>query len=205
MLDIETFNKFIGKANQAHQQFTLWFEVMNEFTKHQARWNADTIDYPDDGVFGCRYKNFFGVSITSVQHGWILGTARLFDKAFHGGDKEKNKPRISLDYVLSLIEDSELQTCIKSKLITHQEVIASVRMHRHNFLAHNDAGSVPTKIEAGIEELFEWLEEVVALIKEKYPHLNTGKIINIKHNEKLAKFGVKELFFDLVAVEDIIK
>lgn len=39
MLNISTFNKFIGAANRSHQQLCVWFAAQNEYAKHQARWN----------------------------------------------------------------------------------------------------------------------------------------------------------------------
>lgn len=207
MLDTNTFNKFIRKANPAHQQLCVWFAANNEFAKHQARWNQ--LD-PDIGPFGienftrrhgCKYKNFWAIVIPTLQHGWVLSTARLFDCAYHPRDTKKERPRISLDYILLELNDEKLSFEIHEQLKTHQPVIDSLREHRHNFHAHNDANFNNQIIQAGVEDLFLWLEATIANIKKAYPHLNGCGIINIKFNEKLSQCGVDEIFEALLLSE----
>src|SRR3989338_2283664 len=178
MLDTDTFNKFIRKANPAHQQLCVWFSANNEFAKHQTRWNL--LD-PDIGPFGienftrrhgCKYKNFWAIVVPTLQHGWVLSTARLFDTAYHPRDKKQERPRISLDYILLKLDDKKLSDEIRSELTTHQPVIESLMEQRDNFHAHNDANFSGQRIEAGLENFFKWLEDTIAKIKIAPPHLN---------------------------------
>lgn len=207
MLDSVTFNEFIRKANPAHQQLCVWFAANNEFAKHQARWSK--LD-PEIGPFalenftrkhGCKYKNFWNIVVPTLQRGWILSTARLFDPAYHPGDKKKEKPRISLDYVLIKLEDETLSDVIRKQLESHRVVINCLKEYRDNLEAHNDANFKSTHIEAGVEDLFQWLEEIIAKIKETKPYLNNCGIINIKYNEKLSQCGVEEIFETLLLGE----
>lgn len=208
MLDVKTLNTFIGKVNQSYQQFCVWFPSNNEFAKHQARWNK--ID-PTIGLFaiekftkkhGCRYKNFWSVVIASLQHGWVLGTARLFDPSYHPRDKKKENPRLSLDFILEQLDNKEFCNSIKAEQASHKLVIESLKIHRDNFLAHNDLNFTNNKIEAGVEKLFEWLEQVISKIKESNPHLRNCNSINLKYNEKLAQCGVEEIFANLLLGEE---
>lgn len=207
MLDSDTFNAFIRKANVAHQQLCVWFSANNEFAKHQARWNK--LD-PDIGPFtlenftrrhGCKYKNFWNIVVPTLQRGWILSTARLFDLAYHPRDKKKEKPRISLDYVLIKLEDEVLSDIIKTQLKSHKAVINCLKEYRDNSEAHNDANFQSTRIEAGIENLFQWLEDTIEKIKNAKPYLSNCGIINIKYNEKLSQYGVEEVFETLLLGE----
>lgn len=125
MLDVETFNKFIRKANPAHQQLCVWFAVNNEYAKHQRRWN-----HLDTDRF--KYNNFWPVVVPTLQHGWVLSTARLFDPAYNSRDKKQEKPRISLDYILLKLDDEKLSKEIRSELEKHEAVIQSLREHRNN-------------------------------------------------------------------------
>jgi len=207
MLDVDTFNSFIRKANPAHQQLCVWFSTNNEYAKHQARWNELDLDI---GLFelenftrkhGCKYKNFWPIILPALQHGWVLSTARLFDSAYHSGDKKKEKPRLSLDYILIKLEDEVLSGKIREQLKSHQVVIDSLREHRDNFHAHNDVSFANTRIEAGVENLFQWLEDTIVKIKESKPYLNKCGVINIKYNEKLSQCGVDEVFETLLLGE----
>ena len=208
MLDINTFDQFIKKANVAHQQLCVWFTANNEFAKHQTRWNK--LD-PGIGMFalenftrkhGCKYKNFWPVVVPTLQHGWVLSTARLFDPAYHPGDKRKLRPRISLDYVLTKLSDQNLSDLIREQMISHHPIIKSLREQRNNVHAHNDANFITTRIEAGVENLFQWLEDTIASIKKSESHLNRCGIINIVYNEKLSQCGVDEVFENLLLTEN---
>lgn len=207
MLDIETFRKFIGAANRAHQQLCVWYATQNEWAKHNVRWNEQVRGiqpFPIEKFtkkHGCKYKNFWSVATVSTQHGWILGTARLFDPAYHPRDKEKLKPRLSFAYILEKLGDENLKRIFELQLKQHEEVLSSVRSHRDNVLAHNDVNFDNTRIEAGVENLYEWLEGAIAQIKEKHPHLSGCGVINVKYNEKLSQCGVEELFETLLIGE----
>lgn len=206
MLDAETFKKFTSQANCSHQQFCVWFAFNNEYAKHQDRWNKfypETYFAPDDfdKTKGCKYKNFWDVTLASTQHGWILGVARLFDPAFPHFDKKQEKPRISLDYILGRVKDQKLSDKIRQELDGHKNVVESLRKHRDNALAHNDAVFDYKKIEAGIEDLFEWLEDVISRIKKSEPQLSSCGVVNVKYHEKLSKCGVDEVFETLLLGE----
>ncbi|MBI4118841.1 MAG: NUDIX hydrolase [Parcubacteria group bacterium] len=194
-LDPKEFDKFIGKANKTYQQFCIWFNANNEFSKHQDRWNSII------SKGGCKYKNFWEVIIASVQHTWILGVARLLDTAYASFDKNKKKPRLSLEYILQKLNNHNLTTKIHNELLEFQSFSNSIKKHRINVLAHNDINFEPSKIEAGVEDFFEWLEDSISEIK-KYPHLAACKTINLKHTEELSKNGVKEVFENILAGEN---
>ena len=207
MLDADTFNLFIGKANVAYQQFCVWLATNNEFAKHQASWNK--ID-PEIGPFalenftrkhGCKYKNFWSIVVPTLQHGWTLATARLFDPAYHSRDTKREKPRISLDYILIKLEDEALSGQIRKQLELHRAVINSLRKYRDNVHAHNAAYFVITRIEAGTYELFHWLENIISTIKELKPYFSMCGSINLEYNEKLSQCGVDEIFEALLLVE----
>ena len=206
MLDTTTFRKFIGQANLTHQQFCVWYAFNNQFAKHWDRWNkfySPTYFAPEDfdKTKGAKYKNFWNVTLASTQHGWILGTARLFDPAFHPRDKSKDNPRISFDYILDRLSDQNLALELRSELSKHDAVIQSIKNQRDNVLAHNDAKSDDKKIEAGVESLFEWLEATIAKIKSAEPHLSSCGIINIDYNVKLSDCGAEEVFSTILLGE----
>jgi len=207
MLEVERFNAFIGKANQAYQQFCVWVATNNEFFKHQERWN--NLD-PGIGLFGledftrkhgARYKNFFGVVIPTLQHSWVLATARLFDPAYHHRDIKRVKPRLSLEYILAELGDKNFSQQIQKEQNPHQKLINSLKEHRDNFHAHNDVNFTSPQIKAGIEDLFEWLEDVISMIKKSNSVFNNCNSINLEYNQKLAQCGVDEIFEDLLRGE----
>lgn len=207
VINIDQFRKFISAANRAHQQLCVWFNMNNHFAVHQTRWNEHNgpPSMFDPKSFtranGCKYKNFWSVTNASVQHGWIMGSARIFDPAYHPRDKEKARPRISLDLILQSLGDRALATTIEAELTQHSPVVQSVRTHRDNVLAHNDASFSAVQIEAGVEALFEWLEDVIERIKASEPHLSSCGNIQTEYNEQLSKCGVDEVFETLLLGE----
>ncbi len=207
MLDVKTFDAFIKKANVANQQLFVWLATNNEFAKHQARWNKLDPSIRSFAItdftrkHGCKYKNFWSIVVPTLQHGWTLGVARLFDPAYHPRDARRERPRISLDLLLTDLNDQALGKSIRLEQTQHQLVIDSLKNYRDNFHAHNDANFNTTIIEAGVEKLFEWLEEKIAAIKKSEPHLNKCGIINFEYNEKLSQCGVDEVFETLLLGE----
>lgn len=197
MLTQTEFNQFINKANQAYQQFCVWFNTNNEFAKHQQRWNS----LISDG--GCKYKNFWGVVVATLQHGWILSTARLPDPAYHPTDKNKKNPRMSLYHVLLKLDDQNFSRKVQGELLSYGQFVNSLKNPRNNFLAHNDPRFKVVPIEAGIENFFEWLENTITDIKTSHPHLAQCKTINLKHTEELSQNGVNEVFENLLKGETI--
>lgn len=197
MLDIKTFDDFIRKANRAYQQFCVWVYTNNEFAKHQTGWNKiltpfKTEEFSQD--IGCKYKNFWSVVIPSLQHGWIMSVARLFDLAYHSRDKKKEKPRLSLEYILELLDDASFAQTIRNKVQKHHLTIQSLKTQRNNFIAHNSVNFESTKIEAGIENLFEELDNIISDIKYYKPHIGNCNNINLKYTEVLSHCGVDEIF-----------
>ncbi len=209
MLDPETLNKFIRHANVAHQQFCVWFHLNNNYAKHQTRWNAtarNAAPFPTesfDRSKGCKYKNFWGVIVPTLQHSWILSSARLFDPAYNTKDKNKKSPRVSLDYILSLLGNYILEGQIRSELMNHSTILKCLKEHRHNRHAHNDANFNNVVIEPGIENLLEWLEQVIERIKSTSAELSRCGNINTKYNEKLSQCGVEEVFDTLLVGEAV--
>ena len=208
MLDALKLNLFIRKANVAHQQFCVWFSTTNEYAQYQARWNI--LD-PEVGLFGlenftrkheCKYKNFWGIVVPTLQHSWVLSTARLFDSAYHSKDNKKEKPRISLDYILMELEEGVLSSAIREELESYQKTINSLKKWRDNVHAHIDANFNETQIEGGVDKLFCWLEGTIEKIKQK-KYLNGCGNIQINYNERLSQCGVDEVFEDLLFRESL--
>lgn len=207
MLNPDIFNRFIDKANHAYQQFCVWVGVNNKCFKHQNRWNklesgiSGHITSKFTKRHGPRYKNFWGVVVPTLQQSFILGTARLFDPPYHPRDAKHEKPRLSLDYILVELGNEKFARLIKNQQILHQTLINSIKSHRDNFYAHNSIYFDSPKIVGGIENLFEWLENVVLEIKNIDPLLKNCKIINLEYTEKLSRAGVNEIFEDLLLGE----
>src|SRR6267378_2925899 len=131
MLDNKTFNQFITKANKAHGQFSVWVYANNEFAKYQEEWNK----IPDPRLFtteefsrerGCRYKNFWDVVIPTLQHGWVLSVARLFDPPYHSHDKAKQRPRLSFKYVLGLLDSLVVSQSYDGRILKYSEFLDSI-------------------------------------------------------------------------------
>lgn len=200
MLDDKTLNNFIAKANRAHQQFCVWIYTNNEFAKHQEKWNKiarprrlfNIDEFSRDT--GCTYKNFWDVVIPSLQHSWILSTERLFDPAYHSRDKKKERPRLSIHYILELLDDVILAQSIRERFEKHAPIIKSLKKQRDNFLAHNDVNFKNTKIEPGIENLFKELDDAISKIKQSGKNLTNCNSLNLKYTEVLSRCGVDEVF-----------
>ena len=188
MLDYKTLKKFVSKTNHAYQQFCVWMYSNNLFVEYQKKFND--VPMGED----CEYKNFWDVIIPSLQHSWILSVARLVDPPYFGRDKNKEKPRLSIYYILELLDDHDLEKTIKDKLESHKNFTDSIKEHRDNFLAHNSVCFENKKIEAGVENFFEALDGIIVEIKDKKSHLKDCNDINLKHTEKLSKDGVEEIF-----------
>ena len=147
---------------------------------------------------GCKYKNFWDVVIPSLQHSWILSLARLFDPAYHSNDKKRAKPRLSLEYILELCDDVPFVQSIRDRIKKHELTIQSLKTQRDNFLAHNDVNFGSTRVEGGVEDVFEKLENIVSDIKTCKPHLQNCNNINLKYTETLSRCGVDEIFEKLL-------
>jgi len=200
MLDRKTLNKFISEIKKAYSQFSVWMYTNNEFAKHQKTWN----DIPKPRKLfkteefsrekGCKYKNFWDVVIPSLQHGWILSIARLFDPPYFSGDTKKQNPRLSLYYILELLEDNKLKQFIRDEINKHQKFIKSIKKQRDNVLAHKSVRFDERRIEAGVENLFNTLDEIIIRIEEAKPHLRDCGKINLEYIGKLSECGAQEVF-----------
>lgn len=199
MFDSQNLDQFIKKANVAHQQLCVWFSTNNKLAIYQKDWDqlksfGNFIERND-----FRYENFWNIILPTLQHSWVLSTARLLDPAYHFRDKKrKNKPRICLDYILSLLSDKKLENNIRNELANHQTFTESIRQLRLNVYAHNDAQFKADKIEAGAEIFFEWLEKKIEQIKEAENCLKLGNI-NTLANEEFSQRGVDNIFKDILA------
>jgi len=199
MLDRKILDNFTEKANHSYQQFCVWMYTNNEFVKYQKIWNEileprklfKTEEFSREK--GCKYKNFWDVVISTLQQGWILGVIRLLDPPYFLRDTKKENPRLSLYYILDLLEDDELEKSIKEEMDRHKIFIDSIKKQRPT-LAHNEIKIVDKRIEAGVENLFEALDNIITEIKNKKPHLKDCYNINREYMEKLSKCGVEEIF-----------
>lgn len=204
MLDIKTLNQFRAKVDCAYQQFCVWMYANNEFARHQKEW--DPIAIPQklykteefSQIKGCRYKNYWDVVISSLQQSWILSLARLFDPAYHFSDKKKDSPRLSVQYLLELLDDEPLAQIIRGSFRQCDPTIKSIKMLRDNFLAHNDIHFPKTNINAGVENLFKILDDAISNIKRNKPHLLECSNVNLQYIDDLSRSGVNEIFEALV-------
>lgn len=200
MLDKKTLDKFTKKANQGRNQFCIRKYAFNNFIKHQEEFNSEAKDwwYTDDEAIknSCRYKNFWGIVIPSLQHWWTLSVARLIDPPYFRWDK--NKVNLSIYYIIELLEDEDLKLNIKKGLNQQQRFIKWIKKLRDTFLAHNDMEEKENIIPAGIENFFESLNSVIWKIKEKHPDLKECNDLNLEYTEKLSEAGVKEMFEKII-------
>lgn len=199
MFNPQNLDQFIKKANIAHQQLCVWFSANNELARYQKDWDqlesfGNLIKRND-----FKYENFWNVVLPTLQHSWVLSTARLLDPAYHySNKKKKNKPRICLDYILSLLSNKNLEKDIRNELTNHQIFTESIRQLRRNVYAHNDAQFKAVKIEAGVEKFFDWLEKKIEQIKQAENCSKLGNI-NTLANEELSRRGVDNVFKDILA------
>jgi hypothetical protein len=134
-----------------------------------------------------------------------LSLARLFDPAYHFSDKKKNKPRLSLYYILELLDDDLIAQSVCARIEKCKPTIESIKTWRDNFLAHNDVNFECTKIEAGVEILFEELDSAISDIKGNKPYLENCNNIDLKYYEALSRCGVEEVFGALVVVKKTVQ
>lgn len=127
-----------------------------------------------------------------MQHSWILSAARLVDPPYF--QKNKSRPRLSIYYILELLKDDILKQELIDKLNSYNDFISSIKRHRDNFLAHNSIDFPNNKIEAGVENFFQELDNIIKRIKKNYPYLKECNDINLVFTEKLSEEGVKEIF-----------
>jgi len=157
------------------------------------------------GGVGSKYKNFWPVVIPSLQHIWILSSARLFiDPPYAPWDKDKLEPRLSLSYILELLDDTAFAQSIRDKIKKYDPTIQSLKKLRDNVLAHNDVNFQPGQIDAGIEDLFEEVESIITDIKQHQTDLQNCINFDLKNTEALSRCGVDEVFEALLKSEDAV-
>lgn len=191
MPDKKTLNDFIHETNLAYEQFCIWMYLNNGFAKHRKElllsWNKN-----------CKYKNFWNVVLFSLLCRWILSLARLFDPAYHPCDKKKKHPRLSLYYILELLDDASLAKSIQDKFQKDIKTLGSIKKQRDNFIVHNDVNFKGKKLKAGAENLFESLDNAISEIKQNKKHLVDCNDVNLKHAEDSSRCGVDEVFKTLL-------
>lgn len=206
MLTKKTFQLFIQEINAAQQQFFVWFYSTNEFVEKESRWNGmENIityrGYKTDEPCSERvnkYINFWPIVLPTLQQGWILATRRLFDPIYFGNDKKKEKPRLCLNLILEQINNPAFTQQVNHEKLNHDRLLASLKQIRDDSIAHNDLTSKSSQhraqIKAGMEDLFEWLINVVDRIKQNNPHLQKCSNVNPFRIEELSRAGVEEIF-----------
>ncbi len=201
MLEKKVFDNFITECQKAWQQFCVWKYANNYFAKRQDEFNKIVKDgfssSEEDAIKNsCKCKNFWDVVIPSLQHSWILSVARLIDPPYFKNDKDKS--RLSIYYIIELLDDNELGQVIKNELNNQKDFLESMKTQRDGFIAHNSIGYNNKNIKAGVENFFNRLDNTINKIKNKKPHLNRCNNINIDFTDKLSEAGVKEIFNDIV-------
>ena len=201
MLDKVTLNDFSKKVNKAYQEYCIWLYTNNEYAKYQVSWNEGvSVELIETKEFlknprdhGCRYKNFLSVVLVSLQHAWILSLARLFDPPYHPRDRKKENPRLSLSYISELVDDTCVIQLIDELIKKYQGFSQSIKILRDNYLAHNDINCSDKEIKA-MNDLFEDLDNIISVIKQRKPHLKDCNNPELKYTDALSQCGVVEIF-----------
>ncbi len=192
MLNEKTFNNFIVEINRVYETFSVWVHVNNQCVKYQKEFN----NVPKDE--DSKYANFFNVVLTSLINSWVLGISRLLDTPYHKEDIKKEKPRLSIYYILEQLNDKGIKQEVRDKLSALKQFIYSNRDLRNERFAHRSLITKAIKQKAGIEDFFELLDNFVNEVKKKYQHLSVCNDIGMKRAEELSNKGVLELFNKIV-------
>lgn len=176
MLATEDFEQFVKEVGETFEVFCTWTSC------HTEGGNKDVLDkvYADP-----KLKPTLHVLDAAVQHSWILGVARLLDP-----EKSAGKENISIEYVLRKLDNTDLLTRFTQFKTTHADFIDTYKEVRHKRLSHNAKLYKPTLLKAGVEEFFEFLEELIneiskqIVISQKF----SVKEVTEKTNESVTNF-----------------
>lgn len=201
MLKKADFEEFISKVGGAYSVFCVWMYTNNQYATNKKILSTPIKDnlcisieeYVNNSPI---YKNFFSTVIPSLQHTWILSTARLIDSPYFRNNE--SKPRLSIHYIKNQLEDKELATWLDNKLSEQRIFLKKIKELRDNFLAHNDLRYTERGVKAGIEFFFNTISDYIKLIKNKKPHLNSCNDLLLKEIEALSQGGVKEIFDKII-------
>jgi len=198
MISKELLNAFIKEVDKAWQQFCVWMYSYNKFVEYQKKFNKDPncIRYKGNIIPGCRYKNFWDICLLSLQHSFILSVERLIQPPYFQGDKKKK--RLSVYYILELLEEGELKAGIKKRLGEQEDFLKSIKRVRNNRLAHNGLDERVKTVKKGIETFFKNMESSIKEIKQEKDLLKSCDNFNCEYVEGLSKTGVDEIFEDLI-------
>jgi len=193
MLDAKTLDKFIEEINKSYQQFCVWRYLNDEFGLRQHKWKNEMTPINvemSNQDFGCKFKNFFPVTVVSLRDGWLLSLSRICDPAYHPSDTRKERPRLSVDFIVSNFNDKEISSCVSE--IKSRYKVGGLKEYRDNFLTHNDLKFDNVYIE-NIEILYYLLDELIDKVKDtNNGYLDCGWPLN--NVEELSSRGVFELF-----------
>ena len=195
MLDEKTLNDFIKEVNDAYLVFCVWKHTHNKLYITSEKWLIPAEGWQNLKV--PKFGNFWRVVSVSLQDMWILSTARLFDKAHFNNDKTK-PARLSIYYLLELLNDKIFEEKIKLQLKNHKIYTDSIRECRDNFLAHKSVNVKMEKIREGIENFFEELNKVISEIKDKETHLKSCNDIGFQDIEKSCEDNVEKILQTLL-------
>ena len=199
MLKTKTLDDFINQVNHAHKQFCIWYCVQKKSAKRIDDWvkkHRRSFFTTEELSQNKEYLHTYFLDIvgTSLQHGFILSLARLFDPAYANFDKKKKNPRLSLEYILMLLDDASLAQSIDNRIKGYKSTTDAIKKHRDNFLVHNTVNFKITKINAGIEKLFEELDNAISEIKQSKTHFANCRSINLKDTEVVSRCSIDEIF-----------
>ena len=93
-----------------------------------------------------------------------------------------------------LLDDASLAQSIDNRIKGYKSTTDAIKKHRDNFLVHNTVNFKITKINAGIEKLFEELDNAISEIKQSKTHFANCRSINLKDTEVLSRCSVDEIF-----------
>ena len=193
MLNKETFDKFVSEVNKSYQFFRIWVYTNNKCAEHKNDFN----DVPADK--DSKYTNFWNVTRVSLQQSWMLAVSRLLDDPYCIGDENKEKPRLSVKYILQELNDDDISNKYNDKTANKKfnKFKYSNRDIRDEKLAHLSVDSNAKKLKAGIEDFFDTVDWLIKEIKQSNKELSLCNDADLIHADNLSKKGVDELFENL--------
>lgn len=123
-----------------------------------------------------RNKYFWGITLSSLQLGWLLGIAKLFEESREGQEV------ISIPFLLKFIPSGKDKEAIKRKIEEQKSVLKNLWKWRCKILAHQDK-VVAENIKDFYKEYPIKGEEVESLLVSIKDILGMIKSVTVDHSE----------------------
>lgn len=187
MIKKQEFEEFVDEISKLSRIFFTWLHTYNSFIPQLENYNHKNPEKPAE-------IKYWETTCHSLQAAWMLGAARLLDDAYAKGDKRKEKPRLSIAYVLEQLNDQNLSDNYQKFKDEHLQFIESNRIIRNNSQGHRSPGFGIGVQNGGIEKFIKFLEDLVNEIKANYPDIsNEISYSNIKI-EEYCKRGAENIW-----------